>query len=133
METISKQQKYYLNHRDKVLEYKKELYADKIKKYAPFKNIRIRNVLHPFSTKILKHAIDTNKLLFYDNSNVITKQTFVETYEVDIKTYMRAYILNHLGTEIIHEIDKNSIIDDCLDMLNAGNYLVIQFDNFKKN
>lgn len=133
MDSVSNQHKYYLNNREKVLAYKKEFYADKIKKYAPFKNLRIRGVLHPFSTKLLKHSIDNDKLLIYDNNEMLTRDKFIELYSIDIKTKMNACIMNDLGTEIKHLFSEHSSLDECFELINNGNYLILQFDNFKKN
>ena len=94
MDNKSHQAKYYQNHKDKVLEYKKQFYYEKIKKYEPFKNIFIHNIKKSYSNVIIKRAIDNDSLLINVGNNVFNVKEFLENHTVFLPTNCLAHFIN---------------------------------------
>ena len=75
---MSDQAKYYRNNKEKVLAYKKMFYAQKTLKYNNVRSITIKGISKLSSNKILKKAIDIDrlKICVYNQKNELTTTTY---------------------------------------------------------
>lgn len=123
MNTSQRQKKFYQNNREKVLAYKKDFYAEKTKKYAPFKKLYIYGVKKNFSNLLIKRAIDNNKLLIYDDCIFDIKE-FTEQYTILIPSYCLAKFINYDASEEIN-IDNTFTLDMCNEYFNKNYDLLL--------
>jgi len=126
---ISHQSKYYQNNKLKVLEYKKEFYLKKIEKFRNVKNVFINGISKSLNMRILKKAINQNRLLItIDNGesyindlnsiNFITPVICLAAFELPDKFIY----CNELSYE------------ECFQLSNSDNFnLHLFFNNIKPN
>lgn len=93
--------KYYYNHKDQVLQYKKEYYSNKTYKYSFFKNIVIKGFSKRDSKKLIKTEIDNNNIEITLNDN-----EFIDFYEFLQKYKIKDYSI----IEIDYIINNNKLI-----------------------
>ena len=76
---IKASKKFYDNHRNEILQYKKEMYNYKNRYFLLLKNIKIIGLPKRTTNSLLKTAIKTNKILLFDIQNNI----FIDIDSID--------------------------------------------------
>jgi hypothetical protein len=129
MDTSQRQKKFYQNHRDKVLAYKKEYYYNKIKKYEPFKKLYIYGIKKNFSNLLIKKAIDNDKLLiFHNRDGLFDIKEFPNFFTILIPSYCLAEFINYDASEEI-KIDNTFTLDMCNEYFNKGYDLLLNINS----
>lgn len=69
--------KYYYNHKEKVLDYKRHYYSNKVKKFREVKNFTIIGINKSTSNKLIKSFLSANRL------HVCINNTSIELSELE--------------------------------------------------
>jgi hypothetical protein len=110
--------KFYNSHKEQILAYKKNWYAEKTKKISFFKNIKIKGITKKRSKEIFKTAIDLNILTILVGEGEDYKKypflEFINLYKfkdfslIELDCYTHQYIKEegHLHYDDIHQMHK---------------------------
>jgi hypothetical protein len=74
--------KHYATNRDKILDYKKEYYAEKIKYTKQFQNIKLKEKSKRESNEIIKDAINGLSCFILLDGKSLTPQEFYDQYTI---------------------------------------------------
>lgn len=74
--------KHYSANRDKILDYKKEYYAEKIKYRKQFQNIKLKEHSKNNSNHIIKTAINSLSCFIAVNDTLLNPQEFYNQYTI---------------------------------------------------
>jgi len=74
--------KHYATNRDKILDYKKEYYAEKIKYTKQFQPIKLKGQPKLLSNKLIKTAVKTLACFIVVNDKTYTPNEFYDAYSI---------------------------------------------------
>jgi hypothetical protein len=74
--------KHYEANRDKILDYKKQFYAEKVKYRKQFQNIKLKGFSKIDSNRIIKKAISTSVCFVETDGKTMTPQEFYDAYDI---------------------------------------------------
>ena len=74
--------KHYSANRDKILDYKKEYYAEKIKYRKQFQSVKLKGQNKNVSNHIIKTAIDSLACFVLVNSETMNPEEFYNKYSI---------------------------------------------------
>jgi len=74
--------KHYSANREKILDYKKEYYAEKIRYTKQFRNLKLKDVSKSISNHTIKSAISNMACFISTNGQNLTPQEFYEQYSI---------------------------------------------------
>lgn len=74
--------KHYAANRDKILDYKKEYYAEKIKYTKQFQNLKLKGQSKNISNHTIKSAINNISCFILVNDTTMTPQEFYDQYDI---------------------------------------------------
>jgi len=74
--------KHYSANREKILDYKKEYYAEKIRYTKQFKNLKLKNMSKSISNHLIKSAISNMACFIFVDGQNLTPQEFYTKYSI---------------------------------------------------
>tara|TARA_R110002126_G_scaffold258266_1_gene401210 strand:+ start:1697 stop:2047 length:351 start_codon:yes stop_codon:yes gene_type:complete len=74
--------KHYVTNRDKILDYKKDYYYQKIKYRKQFQNIKLKGLSKNISNHTIKSAINNISCFILANNTTMTPQEFYDQYSI---------------------------------------------------
>jgi len=98
--------KHYATNRDKILNYKKEFYAKKVKYHNQFKNIKLKQQSKIISNHIIKSSINNNSCFILVNGSTMTPQEFYEKYII------KDFSIIEIEYDLFNEYELTMIIWD---------------------
>jgi hypothetical protein len=72
--------KHYSANREKILDYKKIYYAEKIRYTKQFKNLKLKDLSKSISNHLIKSAISNMACFIFANGQNLTPQEFYDKY-----------------------------------------------------
>jgi hypothetical protein len=74
--------KHYEANRDKILDYKKEFYAEKVKYRKQFQNIKLKGISKIDTNRIIKKAINNLACFVETDGKTMTPQELYDAYDI---------------------------------------------------
>ena len=98
--------KHYSANREKILDYKKEFYAEKVKYRKQFQNIKLKEQSKRQSNEIIKHAINGLSCFILVNGITMNPQEFYQQYTI------KDFSIIEIEFEIFQDYELTMIIPD---------------------
>lgn len=99
--------KHYSANREKILDYKKEYYAEKIRYTKQFKNLKLKDISKSVSNHHIKSAISNMACFISANGQTMTPKEFYDQYSI------KDFSIIEIEYELLNGYELTMKIPDC--------------------